>query len=178
MQLSRVRALPAATMNARTAAAFSWIPLSWAGVGALVLGALLARWSWIFFAPQPVVAITTPEHEPAVQTGQLFGTAVSAGPTPAAEGVAIPNVGLVGVFAANSGRSGFAILKLENSRQAGILAGKEVVPGTKLLEVHPDYVVLERAGVQQRVQLEGKIAGASAGRSRLQPPAQTPNPAE
>jgi type II secretory pathway component PulC len=132
----------------------------------VVLGILLARWIWVFFAPHTMVVTSAPQHESAVQTGQLFGTAVTAAPAPAAEGVAIPNVGLVGVFASGSGRSGFAVLKLDNARQIGVVAGKEVTAGTKLLEIQPDYVVLERAGVRQRVQLEGKPVTAIRPESR------------
>lgn len=134
------------------------LSLPWRGVGALVLGVLLAKWSWVLFAPHAAATAVVPEHVATVEAGRLFGLAVSG--VSSAEGVALPNVRLVGVFAAKTGRPGFAVLKLDDKQQAGVAVGESVAPGTKLLEVHADYVLLERGGVQQRVNLEGKAAGA------------------
>lgn len=131
------------------------LSLPWRGFGALVLGVLLARWSWILFAPHATATAVVPEHASAVETGRLFGSAASG--VSQAGGMALPNVRLTGVFA---GKPGFAVLKLDGKQQVGVAVGENVVPGTKLLEVHPDYVLLERAGVQQRVNLEEKAAGA------------------
>ncbi len=133
------------------------LPLSWRGVGALVLGVLLAQWSWVLFAPHATAIAAVAERGAAAEAGQLFGVAAAFG-VKSAEGVALPNVRLVGVFAAGPGKPGFAVLKLDDQRQMGVALGKEVAPGTKLLEVHPDYVLLERAGVRQRVNLERKAA--------------------
>ncbi len=134
------------------------LPLSWRGVGALVLGVLLAQWSWVLFAPYATAIAAVAERGAAVEAGQLFGVA-TAFEVKSVEGVALPNVRLVGVFAAGPGKPGFAVLKLDDQRQVGVVLGEDVAPGTKLLEVHSDYVLLERAGVQQRVNLEGKTAG-------------------
>lgn len=134
------------------------LPALWYGVGALVLGVLLAKWSWVLFAPHATAIAVAPERGIAVESGRLFGVAVSG--VSSAEGVALPNVRLVGVFAAKTGRPGFAVLKLDGKQQVGVAVGESVAPGTKLLEVHPDYVLLERGRVQQRVNLEGKAAGA------------------
>lgn len=129
----------------------SRLALSWRGLGALVLGALLARWTWVLFAPHATAVV--PEQMTSAETGRLFGAAAVS----PAEGMALPNVRLTGVFA---GHPGFAVLKLDGKHQVGVAIGESVVPGTKLLEVHPYYVLLERDGVQQRVNLEGKITGA------------------
>lgn len=134
---------------------FLRLSLPWRGLGALVLGVLLARWSWILFAPHATAIAVAPEHASAVEAGRLFGAAAS-GVSPAG-GMALPNVRLTGVFA---GKPGFAVLKLDGKQQVGVAVGEYVAPGVKLLEVHPDYVLLERAGVQQRVNLEEKAAGA------------------
>lgn len=133
-------------------------PLSWRGLGALVLGVLLAKWSWILLAPDAMAIAAVTERGAAVEAGRLFGRG-----TPGAasvEGAALSNARLVGVFAASAGKPGFAVLKLDDNRQIGVAVGGSVVPGTKLLEVHPGYVLLDRAGVQQRVNLEGRAAGA------------------
>ena len=133
------------------------LPLSWRGLGALMLGVLLAQWSWVLFAPHATAIAAVAEREAAAEAGQLFGVAAAFG-VKSAEGVALPNVRLVGVFAAGPGKPGFAVLKLDDKRQVGVVMGEDVAPGTKLLEIHPDYVLLEHAGVQQRVNLEGKTA--------------------
>lgn len=139
------------------AAVLSRLSLPWRGLGALVLGVLLAKWSWALFAPQATAIAVVPEHAATVEAGRLFGAAAS-GVSPA-DGLALPNVRLTGVFAARVGQPGFAVLKLED-KQVGVAVGESVAPGTRLLEVHSDYVILERAGVQQRVNLEEKAAGA------------------
>lgn len=129
--------------------------LFWYGLGALVLGVLLAKWAWVLFAPRPAAVAVAPEHAAATEAGKLFGVPVA----PASSVVAAaawPNVRLVGVFAGKAGRSGFAVLKLDDKRQAGVAVGGSVLPGIRLAEVHPGYVLLERGGVQQRVSLEEK----------------------
>lgn len=136
---------------------FSRLSLLWPGLGALVLGVLLAKWSWALLAPQATVIAVVPEHVATVEAGRLFGAAAS-GASPA-DGVALPNVRLTGVFAARIGQPGFAVLKLDD-KQVGVAVGESVAPGTRLLEVHSDHVLLERTGVQQRVNLEEKAAGA------------------
>jgi hypothetical protein len=94
-----------------------------------------------------------------VEAARLFGVAVSKVVT--TEGMALPRVRLVGVFAARKGQPGFAVLKLDDKKQLGVGVGEQVVPGTKLFEVHADYVLLERSGIQQRVNLEVKAPVAA-----------------
>jgi len=133
-------------------------PFSWRSFSALILGVLLAKWFWILFAPHAIYTSAMPERAAGLEAGRLFGEVAAAASV--SQGVALPNVQLLGVFAANAGKPGFAILKLDEKRQTGVAEGEEVSAGTKLLEVHADYVLLERAGVQQRINLENKYAGA------------------
>ena len=140
---------------------FSPSSVFWRLMGALVLGVVLARWSWALFAPHATAVAVVPEHGATVETGQLFGKAasgISASGVSPSVGAALPNVHLVGVFAARIGQPGFAVLKLDDKQQLGVVVGGEVASGTRLLEVHPNYVLLERAGLQQRVNLEEKAA--------------------
>lgn len=134
------------------------MPLLWPILGALTLGALLAKWAWVLFAPHTISVAASPEYGATAESGRLFGVAPSpaaATPVPRLTGSSIlPNVRLTGVFAATTGRSGFAVLKLEGNRQIGVAAGQDVQPGVRLLEIHPDYVLLGQNGVQQRVILE------------------------
>jgi type II secretory pathway component PulC len=131
----------------------------WRVLGALVLGALLARWSWLLLAPRPTVASVALERGAEGQAERLFGTAVSGAAASAA--TVLPNVALVGVFAPGSGRSGFAVLKLDGNQQVGVVVGENVADGARLLEVHPDHVLLESGGMRQRVDMEGQVAGTS-----------------
>ena len=94
-----------------------------------------------------------------------FGVAVQVVPASdvsATEEAAASNMRLVGVFAGRVGHPGFAVLKLDEKRQVGVVVGEYVIPGTKLLEAHPDYVLLEHSGGRQRVKLDVKIAASPA----------------
>ena len=133
-------------------------PFSWRGLSAIILGVLLAKWCWILFAPHAIYTAAAPERTAGAEADQLFGVAAVADEV--SQGVALPNVQLLGVFSASGSKPGFAILKLDNSRQLGVAEGEEVVAGTKLIEVNDDFVLLERAGVQQRVSLERIYAGS------------------
>jgi hypothetical protein len=64
----------------------------------------------------------------------------------------------IGIFA--SRKNGFAVLMTE-SGQIGVGLGGEVVPGVRLVETQPGYVILERNGVKQQVDLS--IAPAATG---------------
>lgn len=141
---------------------FNFLPFSWRGVSALILGVLLAKWFWILFAPQTSFTATQPQRAAGMEAGQLFGVTTSNEAT-AAHGVALPNVQLLGVFAASAGKRGFAVLKLDDKSQTGVAEGEEVATGTRLVAVHADHVILERAGVRQRVNLENKYAGSPHG---------------
>jgi general secretion pathway protein C len=131
----------------------------WRVLGALVLGLLLARWSWLLLAPRPTVVSMTMERGASGQAERLFGTAATGASL--SSGTVLPNVGLVGVFAPGSGRSGFAVLKLDGKQQVGVVVSDEVVDGARLLEVHPDHVLLGRDGLRQRVDLEGQTAAVN-----------------
>ncbi len=163
----RLRRLWTRAESKKGAADLSPSPRYWRMLGALVLGVVLARWSWVLFAPHATAVAVVPEHGATADAGRLFGVAVSsvaASGGGAAGGGPASNFRLVGVFAGRVGQPGFAVLKLDDKHQAGIVVGQNVIPGTKLLEAHPDYVLLEHAGVQQRVNLEAKAASVpSAG---------------
>ena len=157
MRLHWRRWVSMGAISERAKATLLWLPLSWSGLGALVLGVMLARWSWVLLAPHAAATAVVPESGAAVEAVQLFGAAVSS--VSLTEVVALPNVRLMGVFAAETGRAAFAVLKLDDNRQLGIAVGESMASGAKLLEVHPDYVLLEHVGVQQRVNLERKVSG-------------------
>lgn len=135
------------------------------GFGAIVLGVFLARWIWILFASQAAMLNAPVEQGSITQTGRLFGTVTAVATV---ENVVLPNVRLVGLFAASPGKRGFAIIKLEDNRQLGVVVGGSVMPDTLLKEVHADYVVLERAGMQYRIRLEGKSVDGNSDNANAQ----------
>ncbi len=131
----------------------SRLPLSWRGVSALIIGALLARWTWIFFAPY-TLSVFPPQAEVGGNLSEsLFGVAASGAGLNSNANTKLGNVQLTGVF---SGKHGFAVLKLDDKTQRGFALGDEVIKGTRLVEVHADYVVLEHEGARQQVNLEFK----------------------
>ena len=130
------------------------LPLSWRGVGALIVGILLARWTWVFIEPH-TLSVFPAKSESAGSSVTLFGVAT---PTDRVDSIETGNLTapqLVGVF---SGKHGFAIFRLDEKRQVGVGLGEEVYKGTKLVEVAADYVLIERNEVRQRINLEGKSA--------------------
>lgn len=142
------------TAGAKAQAVFSRLPFSWHAFGAVVIGALLAKWTWVLFAPH-TLAVLPPKPETAVEaSAALFGVAAS-GAAAATVGAAVSNVRLLGVF---SGKQGFAVFKLDEKSQHGVALGEEVSPGNKLVEVADDHVLIEHNGARQRVNLENKFA--------------------
>lgn len=142
--------------NTLSRLAYFW-PFSWRSISALVLGVLLAKWFWILFAPNAAFTASTPERAAEHEAGKLFGEVATT--ESVTQGSALPNVKLLGVFTGSIGRSGFAVLKVDE-RQYGVAEGEEIAGGTKLISVHADHVMLERAGVQYRINLEDKYAGS------------------
>jgi general secretion pathway protein C len=151
-----------------------WPQLFWRLLGVLVIGGLLANWTWVLFAPRSAsvsqaVPLTSDSH-----TERLFGVeAISLTASSVTVLTSMPNVRLVGVFA---GHPGFAVLELDGKHQLSVATGSEIAPGSRLVEVAIDHVVIERAGVRQQVVLEGKataIKSATAA-TLLAVPAQVP----
>ena len=140
-------------------AAASALALTWRVLGALLLGILLARWSWILFAPHAAATASVAERGVAAQSALLFGATVAQAPQ--AELVALPNVKLVGVYAAKQGGASFAVLS-QDGKQTGLAVGEKLASGAKLVEVQADYVLFENAGVQHRVNLEEPVPEPAA----------------
>lgn len=147
-----------ATIGETLIVVLSRLPFSIRGIGALILGVLLAKWFWILFAPMAIFTAVTPGQSESPEAGKIFGVTQVA--EIARPGTALANVQLLGVFTASAGKPGFAVMKLEDKRQLGITEGEEVSGGTKLVSVYADYVMLERGGVKQRVNLENKYSAS------------------
>ncbi len=147
----------------------SRLQFPWRGLTAIVLGAMLAKWTWLLFAPRETSLVYAAETNASAAAENMFGVAaVSSGN---AQIVALPNAKLVGVFA---GSPGFAILELDGGKQVGVALGGEVAHGVKLEEIAADHVVIAGGGARQRVDLEKGGAASGAGVTRVPPPGAAP----
>ncbi len=173
MQLPGMREM---SLRASGVPGIAWGGLVWRMLAVLVIGALLARWTWLLFAPRSAQVLPAALPASGVQAEHLFGGVAASGVTVQA---ALPNVRLVGVFA---GTPGFAVLELDGKRQVGLLTGREIVAGTKLVEVAIDHVTIERNGARQQIRLAGKEPANSSAAAlqsvplQLVPPVAAPSP--
>lgn len=118
------------------------------------LGWQLAWWTWQFIAPSLKNAVIAPSTaaRPDIAFGrQLFGDAgpatsiVSASPQ--------GGIRLKGVFAVDGKTLSAAVLNLGGRDQVATL-GQQLSGGVTLAEVHADFVVVSRAGVRERIELD------------------------
>jgi general secretion pathway protein C len=115
----------------------------------LVLAYQLAYWTWVFVAPAPVAAPAA--AQPAVDlaaVARLFGA-----DAPAASGSG-SDLKLKGVIAPTPGTEASAIFSKGSGRDVAVYIDREVEPGVKLVEVHPDHVIVSRGGARSRIDLE------------------------
>ncbi len=156
MKVWRIKIWPHGNMPAVSAAlsgvagVFARV-FSWQVLGAALLGIMLARWAWALFAPASP-AMPPASWEAAGDAERLFGTAsIADAQAQAPQG----NIKLIGVFAHRT--QGFAVMQVDD-KQIGVAQGEEFRPGLRLVETHPDHVVLEQGGVRRRVDLSGPVA--------------------
>ena len=140
-------------LGTRLLMVFSRLAFSWRGVGALVVGVLLARWTWILFAPHTLATLPTKSDADGKASDAIFGLSAAPDTVTKNADAVLGNVHLVGVF---TGKQGFAVLKLDEKTQRGVALGEDIVKGTKLVEVEVDHVIIEHNGIRQRVSLESK----------------------
>jgi len=116
----------------------------------LALAWQLAYWTWVFIAPARVAAPAA--AQPAVDlaaVARLFGATA---PGEAAKNAS--SLKLKGVIAPTPGIEGSAIFSTGAARDVAVYLEGEIEPGLKLVEVHPDHVIVSRAGVRGRIDLE------------------------
>lgn len=113
----------------------------------VLLAAVLAYWSWRWVAPPPASRAPAAELAAGAAADGLFGKLSSA-----SSAVAPPSaVRLMGVVAAATGRSGYAVLKMDAKKAVAVPQGEDIEPGLRLAEVHADHVVLERNGAREKL---------------------------
>lgn len=154
MQLLAAREMWLRTVPGTAQNAFFWRVLA-----VLVIAAMLAHWIWLLFAPRSASVLPAMQASGEFQAERLFGVA-----SVSAVVSAMSTVRLLGVFAGNPG---FAVLELDGKRQIGLATGKEVVAGSKLVEVATDHVVIESGGVRQQIPLEGRSLAINSAKAAL-----------
>jgi len=135
-------------------------------LGTLVVAALvialawqLAHWTWVFATPASVASATSVPSSDAdlAVAARLFGGTVASSATASTSGLH-----LKGVVAPTPGVAASAIFSTGSGKDIAVFIGHEVQPGVKLTEVHPDYAIVSRAGVPERIDLESRKSVASA----------------
>ena len=121
----------------------------------ILLGWQLAWWTWHFITPSlPNTSVAyRSTAAPDVLIGrQLFGDAGSASNVVTN---AAPQTGirLKGVFAIDGAPLSAAVLNI-GGRDLAVRLGQEFVPGATLAEVHADFVVVNRSGIRERIELD------------------------
>ncbi|MBE0613921.1 MAG: general secretion pathway protein [Burkholderiales bacterium] len=123
-----------------------------------LLGAVLAYWTWAWFAPR-----AQPRLEPAAQSGSVASAGTVFGTVPRKQAAAAPTgiaIKLLGVVAATAGRKGYAVVQLEAKQILAVHEGEDVAPGVRLAEVLVDHVILERNGVRETLAWPQRAASA------------------
>jgi len=149
-------------------------PLGWArerwpdAVTLLALALLcwvLARWTWVLFAPAAPVVVPAAPPPVDIQAAldeilraRLFSG--EAAPEAPIAGTARRDVQLAGVFATAPQGRGWAVLQLEGKAQQVAANGTEIAPGLLLDQVFGDHVVVTRQGTRERIDLARRVAAA------------------
>lgn len=149
-------------MNPRT---IRWISNTLALALALALGLQLAWWAWRFIVPPwrgaaPANAVAA--ASPLALGRQLFGDRDAPTVASAASPANAGGVRLKGVFAVDGRTLSAAVVNL-GGRDQTVRLNQELSPGLKLVEVAPEYIVLNRAGARERVELDRFDARARTG---------------
>jgi len=142
--------------------------MNWPLWGGLLAMLLLAKHVWVLFAPAEHAVPGTAAATQSAQTEQLFGTVSTATASASLSGIRP-----IGIFA--SRKHGFAVLQTETG-QVGVGLGGQVAPGVVLVETHSDYVMLERNGVRQRVDLSKAPAAGGTSSPGSNPAPSAPAP--
>jgi general secretion pathway protein C len=124
----------------------------------IVLAYQLAHWTWTFATP-PAIASSAPSSQAADlgTAAKLFGGSASQATTGTSS-----TLRLKGVVAPTPGVAASAIFSTGSGRDVSIFVDGEVQPGVKLKEVHPDYVILARTGIDERIDLEQRKGGTAS----------------
>lgn len=122
----------------------------------VALAWLLARWTWVLLAP-PSASTAAPAAAEVdlAAVARLFGGSAPSGTTAPAGPAS--GLRLKGVIAPTPADIGSAVFNA-GARDFPVNLGGEVQPGVKLVAVEEDHVVISRAGVRSRIDLDTRMA--------------------
>lgn len=145
-------------------------------VAVALLGAVLAYWTWAWFAPraEPRIEAGAVQSGSVASAGAMFGN-VPRSQEAAPTGIAIK---LLGVLAASGGRRGYAMVQLEAKQILAVQEGEDIAPGIRLAEVQADHVVLERNGLRETLALQQKKSSIPPAPQAAESTALQPQPTE
>ena len=127
----------------------------------LLLAFQLAYWTWVFVSPPKSAAKVAEQPDvDLAAVARMFGAAPPAGAAAASSS----GLRLKGVVAPTPGVQASAIFSTGTGKDIAVYLDREVQPGVKLVEVHPDHVIVARAGLQERIDLEAPRSAAAQGR--------------
>jgi hypothetical protein len=131
------------------------------------LAVTLAYWTWVALAPPataaPAIGVEAEHQRPgAIVQRHLFGAAREGMAGGESSSGSTLRLKVLGVFARGEPGAGRAIVALDNGRPVTVSAGDGIVAGIVLQEVHPDHVLVLRAGVIERINLERRAATLEA----------------
>ena len=122
----------------------------------IVLGWQLAWWTWHFITPSLRNNFIAPTNTaaPDIFIGrQLFGDVGVADNTPAVSAAPQTGIRLKGVFAVDGAPLSAAVLNM-GGRDLAVLLGQALSTGVTLAEVHADFVIVNRSGIRERIELD------------------------
>lgn len=124
------------------------------------LGVAGAYWTWVGFAPRPEPAAQAPISVARLDAAhQLFGNVRANRAVAAPSSVTFK---LLGLAAASGEEPGYAVLQIGAARAVAVRQGEEIEPGTRLVEVNADHVVLDRGGMREMLALPRQDVNAAA----------------
>ena len=122
----------------------------------IVLGWQLAWWTWHFITPSLRNSSIAPANAaaPDILLGrQLFGDAGPAINAVAISTAAQTGIRLKGVFAVDGAPLSAAVLNM-GGRDLAVRLGQELSTGVTLAEVHANFVIVNRSGIRERIELD------------------------
>lgn len=119
----------------------------------LLLCALIAKWTWVAFAPPPLLVMAKEDDASNKMRASVLDVHLFSNRATRELRTVHLGIKLVGLFASGQDRHSVAIFRANGKDNAVPLKG-EVMPGVKLEAIHANYVLLEHDGALDRLDLE------------------------
>src|SRR5947209_63787 len=122
----------------RSGLAQKMVGLSATLIALVLLGWVLAYWTWAWFAPSAAPSAQVVESVRRIESAYgLYGGIRKSPDAIATTGLAVK---LLGTVAAAGGRRGYAVMQLDAKEILAVREGENVASGIRLAQVHADHV--------------------------------------